>query len=475
MQGLRFVFVQVFLQGKIFGIEQFTQDASGGLADLGGRCLYVSLLSEVVPRALLKHLGLSPELLGTCGGGQFMAVLTSESLPAANAFLVDVTRRLGEFSERRLRLIWSSTENLGAWEDVRKRLDEGMAQWRGTAALEPEGVFEPFAPGGAASEVCAALYNGLPGTLAAEWAPEQPGMIAAAGEPLWLASHSASASNGVGPASVEELASRAKGLKAWGILRGDVDQFAARLRKAQTIEEHIQLSVFFRQFFAGEVQLLCTQNEFRNRVSVLYTGGDEFAIAGAWDALIDFARELERLFRRSADELLKEYPGAEGKTLSMAIALADSESTTPASLFAEAARQLEIAKSAGRDCISLLGRVLDWKQLSEAAELRQGMLRLITEFGCPPQFLGELGSFYRETDRVLPAKAGRRAFETQDRPWRLHRRLNRVLDGPERNKEFQKARNTVLAAFLTRGQATLKLRPSGRVALEWARWTEEVE
>jgi CRISPR-associated protein Csm1 len=89
--------------------------------------------------------------------------------------------------------------------------------------------------------------------------------------------------------------------------------------------------------------------------------------------------------------------------------------------------------------------------------------------------LGELGAFYRETDRVLPARSSRRLLETQQRPWRLHRRLNRVLDGPERNREFEKARQAVLAAFLTRGQAQLKLKPSGRVALEWARMTEEGE
>ena len=29
-----------------------------------------------------------------------------------------------------------------------------------------------------------------------------------------------------------------------GVLRGDVDLFSARLRKAATVEEHIQLSVF---------------------------------------------------------------------------------------------------------------------------------------------------------------------------------------------------------------------------------------
>jgi hypothetical protein len=33
----------------------------------------------------------------------------------------------------------------------------------------------------------------------------------------------------------------------------------------------------------------------------------------------------------------------------------------------------------------------------------------------------------------------------------------------------------VQAAFLTRGQGQLKLKPSGRVALEWARLAKEAE
>jgi CRISPR-associated protein Csm1 len=466
--------VQIFLQGKLLGIEPFIQDSPGDQEALAGRCLYVSLLSEAIPRALLRCLGLAPELLGSSGGSHFLAVLTTESLPEANAFLVDVTRRLADFSGNQLRLAWAATENLGAWSDVRKRLDDQLSRWRGAGAIEPQDLFQPF-QAVSHDDYFRALATGLPDSAAAVWDPEAPGMLRREGEPHWLATHCAPGPDGAGQATLQELASRAQGRKAWGVLRGDADQFSARLRKAQSIEEYIQLSIFFRQFFAGEIQVLCSHPDFQQKTSVLYTGGDEFAVLGSWDALIPFAREIERLFQRSAEVLLKEFAGTEGKTLSMALALAPSIDANPVSVYAEAGRQLEIAKSAGRDSFSVLGRVLDWKQLAEASDVKDSMLRLVTEFGCSPQFLGELGAFYRETDRTLPARASRRAIETQQRPWRLHRRLNRVLEGPERNKEFQKARNTVLAAFLTRGQAQLKLKPSGRVALEWARFTEEAE
>ena len=87
--------------------------------------------------------------------------------------------------------------------------------------------------------------------------------------------------------------------------------------------------------------------------------------------------------------------------------------------------------------------------------------------------LGDLAGFYRETDRVLPARAGRRAVETQDRPWRFYRRLSRVLDVPARSRDFQKARKSLLEEFLNRRQASVKLKPSGRVALDWARLAQE--
>ena len=51
--------MQIFLQGKLLGLEAFLDDAGDDAAVFAGRCLYASLLAEAVPRALLARLGLS--------------------------------------------------------------------------------------------------------------------------------------------------------------------------------------------------------------------------------------------------------------------------------------------------------------------------------------------------------------------------------------------------------------------------------
>ena len=164
---------------------------------------------------------------------------------------------------------------------------------------------------------------------------------------------------------------RAQGRSLWGVLRGDVDQLRRPPAPPHTIEEHVQLSVLYKQFFAGELEVLCSMPEFWRKVTILYSGGDDFAVYGSWDALILLAREMQRLFHRFTEENLKDFPGAEGKTISMALALAP-ELHYPLSVgvIEEAGRNLELAKSADKDCIYLLGRVLEWKQLADAAELK---------------------------------------------------------------------------------------------------------
>lgn len=467
--------MQVFLQGQLLGIESFLQDASAVRGALEGRCLYVSLLTEVIPRAILERWQLSSQLLGASGGGQFLIVLPAEHLQDAETMLVGATRRLQQISGGTLRLVWSATENLGDWTDIRKRLQDGLKRWTGLSAVEPGCLFSPFAPAPAETrdQPFIELYHGLPGSLSVRWYEDGAIGLETGTEPLPIAHHQAPAESGEGSATPAELAARAQGAKVWGVLRGNVDQFAARLRRAQNIEEHLQVSVFFKQFFAGEVQVLCSQGEFWQKVSVLSTGGNEFAVVGAWDALLQFAREMQRLFKQSVEEFLRDFAGPEAKTISMSVALAPELDTPVASVYAEAARQLEIAKNAGRDSVSLLGRTIDWKQLEDAFELKGLMTRLVDEFGCSPELLGELSGFYRETDQVLPTRQTRSKSDRPARPWRIHRRLNRVLEGNSRSRDFQKARNTLLTEFMGRNQLQLKLKPSGRVALEWAKLAQE--
>jgi len=261
------------------------------------------------------------------------------------------------------------------------------------------------------------------------------------------------------------LASRAEGRPVWGVLRGDVDNFAIRMRRLHSIEEHVQLSVLYKQFFAGEVEVLCSLPEFWRKVNLLYTGGDDFAIYGAWDALIAFARELQRLFHRFTEEQLKDFPGPEGKTLTMALALAPDPETPLASVYERAGDKLAVAKAADKDCFYLLGRTLEWKQLADAGDLKDELTAMVREFGVQPQYIRDLCAIYRETRRAPGARR-------TERPWRFHRRLLRIL-GSSRSRDFQKARTSLIADLVGKNPVNLKLRPSGRVALEWARLSTE--
>jgi CRISPR-associated protein Csm1 len=242
------------------------------------------------------------------------------------------------------------------------------------------------------------------------------------------------------------------------------------LRRLTTIEVHVQLSVLYKQFFAGELEVLCSMPEFWRKVTILYSGGDDFAVYGAWDALILLAREMQRLFHRFTEENLKDFPGPEGKTISMALALAPELHYPVAAVYQEAGRNLELAKLVDKDCIYVLGRILEWKQLSDAAEMKEMVTRLMSEYRSSRPFLLELRTFYqKETYGAI----WRDKESSTQRTWRFQRRFNRILSGA-RDREFQKLRAHLINEMVARKSADVKLRPAGLVALEWARLATEV-
>jgi CRISPR-associated protein Csm1 len=160
----------------------------------------------------------------------------------------------------------------------------------------------------------------------------------------------------------------------------------------------------------------------------------------------------------------------------MALALAPAEDASLGSVFEEAGRRLEAAKSADKDCIWLLGRTLEWKQFNDAADLKDLLLRMVTDFGVSAQYLKDLCGIYRETQSKMSKRQARKMGG--ERPWRYHRRIRRILSaarpfsGPARG-DYQKARTALIADLIGRSAVTVKLRPAGRVALEWARLSAE--
>jgi CRISPR-associated protein Csm1 len=488
--------LQVFLQAQLFGSEQFlgvhsTQSSSPDSysADLAGRCAWLTLLCEVIPRALLSELKLSRMLLGSSSAEQFLLVLAEEEIPRANEFLVNVADAISNLSAGTLRLVWASTENLGAWPVARKRLDEALqarvaAPLSHTAdVLQAFAAFESDREASAAENYFVQLSEGSASAKSVGWSASEPAhLLWDSGRYSWpLTDRSAdqvqsedailfprrSASDNSGRRlSLDELGSRADGAQRWGILRGDVDHFDAHLRRANTIEEHIHLSVLFKEFFAGELALLCTLPDFWRKVTILYRGGDDFAVAGSWDALILLARELERLFEKFIEQNAQSFPGLEARTISMALSIAAESATPLAAVFLDAGAELRTAKSTEPGSFHLFGRTLEWKRLADAEELKAGLLRLVSDFKFAPDYINDLASVYRE---AFSARASRRGKTVRvEKPWRTYVRLTTIIP-QARGKELNNVRNAVITNLVGKRTTGLKLRPSARVGLEWAR------
>ena len=79
--------VQILLQGRILRDRELPHGGRPAETELAGRFHWVTLLSEVLPRALIAELNLSKMLLGSSGSEQFLVVLPEEFRPQAEEFL----------------------------------------------------------------------------------------------------------------------------------------------------------------------------------------------------------------------------------------------------------------------------------------------------------------------------------------------------------------------------------------------------
>ena len=477
---------QILLQGKLLGIEEFVSSPSDNNRFLA-RAQWAALLSEVLPRALLAELELNKLLLGSCGADQFLVIIPDAArASAAEQFLRQEAGRITRVTGGRVRLIWSKTENLGDWTVVRKRLNDSLHAQQ-CAPLATVRNFEPFDPAAepAPDVFHADLSEKFRTSPRLGWSPDSELLVEFdnpkhsweitqdfSSDGIVLARHAARTDDGQSLASPADLAARSTGQPVWGVLRANVDNFGIRIRRAQSIEEHVQLSMMFKHFFARELDLICSLGEYWQRVTVITAGGDNFSIYGAWDALILLARDMQRVFSRFVEENLKDFPGAEGKTISMAIAAGEDDQSGDEPLsevYERAGRNLEHAKAVDKDCIFLLGRVLEWKQLNDAIEVKDMVGRIAGEFRAGRQFLSELERLYQKASApeslIDPERLVRRAY-------RFQRRYSRVSS--QREREFARLRTHLISEIVGRNVKPtpgkqLKLRPAGVVALEWAR------
>lgn len=119
-----------------------------------------------------------------------------------------------------------------------------------------------------------------------------------------------------------ELAKMSAGIHRLGILRADVDNlgqaFALGFQRAdgdrkyvtlsRTAELSRQLSLFFklhiRKLLANPVYTLTGRKKEYRHAAIVYAGGDDLFIVGAWDDVIELAVDLRRAFAEFAEDTL---------------------------------------------------------------------------------------------------------------------------------------------------------------------------
>ena len=107
------------------------------------------------------------------------------------------------------------------------------------------------------------------------------------------------------PATFEEIAQQDEneiGARL-GILRMDVDNLGELFMKGFPDEKRsfsalATLSNMLDLFFSGHLNYIRDQDEFKNRVNIIYSGGDDVFAIGRWAELIDFAAKIRNDFRK---------------------------------------------------------------------------------------------------------------------------------------------------------------------------------
>lgn len=178
-----------------------------------------------------------------------------------------------------------------------------------------------------------------------------------------------------------------------GILKMDVDNLGVLFGSLGTQLESKKMSTamswFYDQFFyelwaTGSFSyqqkdkksgnLSEKEEKYRNNLYVVFAGGDDCFVVGAWDAVFHFALQIRKEFAAFVQYMQQQLPKLPKKiTISGGLVVVNPK--FPALQFAKIAeKELEIAKEwsgnlQDKDRISVFGEALSWEEFSKAKEI----------------------------------------------------------------------------------------------------------
>lgn len=162
----------------------------------------------------------------------------------------------------------------------------------------------------------------------------------------------------------EEFAKEAEGIKRIGILRADVDNLGqtfvsgfenekngnryVTLSRTATLSR--QLSLFFKYYIRkvlqeGEYSISGTGGKRARKATIIYSGGDDVFIVGAWDDIIELSIDLKEKFQKYTQ-----------KTLSISAGIGVYDASYPISAIAEETGEMESKSKElpGKNAVTLM-------------------------------------------------------------------------------------------------------------------------
>ncbi|MEX2513508.1 MAG: type III-A CRISPR-associated protein Cas10/Csm1 [Cyclobacteriaceae bacterium] len=249
-----------------------------------------------------------------------------------------------------------------------------------------------------------------------------------------------------------------------GILKMDVDSLGQHFKGKDNENELIVLSEglsgFFREkvldIWKSKVHVFNKEVDFNENIYTVFTGGDDCFFIGAWDAILLFAREVNKAFTASS------FAADKNLTLSAGIVLVAP--TFPVVRFAELAESaIYLAKGKeGKNAISIFNEIFSWKEFDNIIELTSTLRELIVEKEESRALL----------ERIKRSAVGYGALENlalqnvmhYPKVWRLKYYLRNAKNEGNRKeideKIFSKYSDALIAAFMEKEKTNVMMYPT---------------
>jgi len=199
--------------------------------------------------------------------------------------------------------------------------------------------------------------------------------------------------------TLSQIAGDAKGMKGIGVLRMDVDNLGQVIMRGinpRTMAVASALSSAMSLFFSGYLNLICetVQKECRECLYIIYSGGDDLFILGAWHLMPVLAEKIHSEFQR--------YTGNNPSlTISGAVTLEGVkfpiyQAAERAGKAEEKAKNYSRSESAhDKDAFCFLGMVIGWEDWHQVVDCRKD-IQIALQNGAPKALLQILQNLYSQ-------------------------------------------------------------------------------